>query len=291
MGGGGGGSGLLSPLSLVLGCGREMGDYLHLWKVIGHLSGIAPRYNAHMDSVEEARMMLESIGAHQVAPDTSAPGMTWHVLECVSYRPPLPRTYAEMVAVSRLMAGDTYADAIGIPSMDDPRLYPTVPPLAATPKGHARQAAHRGVCGAWSLQRVLFLLVATAYAAWGAFWAACCGRSSSASRSGGDSEQQCLQARKAQATAGAGAILARLRIASALASWPLIGGWLGWTYWRFTDAAARTFLGGRTTFPLRMLPKRVSGVAADTPHSPHDADSGRASGGGVCPMTGMSASE
>jgi len=265
----------------------EMGDYLHLWKLVGHLSGIAPEYNTHMDSVAEARMMLESIGAHQVAPDTSAPGMTWHVLECVSFRPPLPRTYAEMVAASRLMAGDTYADAIGIPSMEDPKLYPPAPPhVAAAPTTTSAGSPKSGTARTgWSLQRGLFAVVALAYVVWGWLWATCCGRASRQRQGDSVDEHARLQARKAQAAAGAGAMFARLRIVSSLARWPIVGSWFGWGYWRFTEATAQAFLGGRTLFPLRMLPKRVEGV------TPHVAvcDSEAAAGGGVCPISGMAA--
>jgi hypothetical protein len=98
----------------------EMECYLHMWRYIGHLMGVEPRLNAApMDTLGGAQAMLESIASHVVAPEPCARDITMHVLGSVSHKLPLPRSPLLHVALTRMLAGDWYADALGIPHLTD----------------------------------------------------------------------------------------------------------------------------------------------------------------------------
>jgi hypothetical protein len=101
----------------------EMECYLHMWRYIGHLMGVEPRLNAApMDTLGGAQAMLESIASHVVSPEPCARDITMHVLGSVSHKPPLPRSPLLHVALTRMLAGEWYADALGIPHLTDPDL-------------------------------------------------------------------------------------------------------------------------------------------------------------------------
>jgi len=101
----------------------EMECYLHMWRYIGHLMGVEPRLNAApMDTLGGAQAMLESIASHVVSSEPCARDITMHVLGSVSHKPPLPRSPLLHVALTRMLAGDWYADALGIPHLTDPDL-------------------------------------------------------------------------------------------------------------------------------------------------------------------------
>lgn len=100
----------------------DMCDYLHAWRWIGHLMGIKPENNLHMGSLRDAQTMLESLAWHLVDPDEGSARMAMRVIDAVAYRPPLPWTHSQHVAVTRAMTGDAYADALGIPRLGDPEL-------------------------------------------------------------------------------------------------------------------------------------------------------------------------
>lgn len=100
-----------------------MEDYLHLWRLIGHWMGIHEDHNTHMGSLTAAQSMLESLVAHVMTePDASTRRLVLSTLRSVAYRLPLAWSMADHVAVTRAIAGDTYANSIGIPRSDDPEL-------------------------------------------------------------------------------------------------------------------------------------------------------------------------
>jgi hypothetical protein len=99
-----------------------MEAYLHLWRYIGWLSGIEERFNRHMDSLLAAQSMLESIGMHLLSPDSSSRAIAMQVLDAVASRPPVLCSHQELVALTRLLSGDQYADALGVPAVEDPEL-------------------------------------------------------------------------------------------------------------------------------------------------------------------------
>ena len=100
----------------------EMLDYLHAWRYIGHFIGIKPRYNEHMTYFRGAQTMLESVAWHLVAPDGSGPKLAMGVIDSVAYRPPLPWSHMQQVAITRAFMDAPYADALGLPRLDDPLL-------------------------------------------------------------------------------------------------------------------------------------------------------------------------
>jgi hypothetical protein len=72
--------------------------------------------------VRDALTMLQSIGAHIVYPDDTSSTIALHVVDAVAFRWPAYRTHRELMAVTRAFTGNKYADAIGIPQVDDPRV-------------------------------------------------------------------------------------------------------------------------------------------------------------------------
>ena len=66
--------------------------------------------------------MLESIGAHIIYPDETSTAIALHVVDSVAFRWPAYRTHRELMAVTRAFTGGRYADAIGIPQLDDPKV-------------------------------------------------------------------------------------------------------------------------------------------------------------------------
>lgn len=106
---------------------EEVECYWHLWRVIGFLIGIddscypaATKALANKcDELRGGQALLESIAAHLVLPDPSSRRIALHVISSVSYRPPVPRTPYLHILLTRRLAGEEYADSLGIPRIDD----------------------------------------------------------------------------------------------------------------------------------------------------------------------------
>jgi ER-bound oxygenase mpaB/B'/Rubber oxygenase, catalytic domain len=112
---------------------EAISDYFHLWRYIGFLIGIdsdstalyPPEVKAlydRCDTLKGGQALLESIAAHLVIPDPSSRRIAMHVIESCSYRPPIPRTPYLHVLLTRMLAGEDYADSLGIPRLEDDEL-------------------------------------------------------------------------------------------------------------------------------------------------------------------------
>jgi hypothetical protein len=100
----------------------EMEDYLRLWALVGRLLGIRDDRAAHMASLPAAQKMLESIVSHVAHADDSSRRLVMGCVRSVAYRLPFLWSMRSHVAVCRALAGEAYADSIGIPRLDDEAL-------------------------------------------------------------------------------------------------------------------------------------------------------------------------
>ena len=258
--------------------------YLHLFRYVGHLVGINEAHNTHMGSYRAAQVMVESIATHIVQPDDSSRRIGLHVIDAISYRQPMPRTHHEMVAMTRRLTGDAYADAIGIPRLDDDALYASACARALaegggvmvrTAGGSGSGAVSDGAV-AWRVDGKLDLLaVAGALLYGGALWIAAMLLMLShlprrlatwlrASRGGSGGNTAAAAANepvpKAEMVAGAVAFaegaVARLAWVPYITQMPLVGGLVARGIMASIVALMIGKLGGRRSlFPIRLLPR------------------------------------
>eukprot|EP00854_Cymbomonas_tetramitiformis_P012507 gene12507-14779_t len=105
---------------------EDMEDYLHLWRVIGHLMGVQPALLQRMESLWGAQAALESVVLHLVEPDASTRRLANHLIASMVGRLPTGRSEMEMAGLTRRLMGNHYADAMGIPVVNDPVLLSTI---------------------------------------------------------------------------------------------------------------------------------------------------------------------
>lgn len=105
---------------------ENMEDYLHLWRVIGHLMGVQPALLQRMESLCGAQAALESVVLHLVEPDESTRRLANHLITSMVGRLPTGRSEMELAGLTRRLMGNHYADAMGIPVVNDPLLLSTV---------------------------------------------------------------------------------------------------------------------------------------------------------------------
>ena len=67
---------------------QDMEDYLHLWRLIGHLMGVDPAIGASLASMQQSEAMLESCCLHLVEPDHTSSFIARNVLASVALYSP-----------------------------------------------------------------------------------------------------------------------------------------------------------------------------------------------------------
>lgn len=246
---------------------QDMLDVLHMWRYIGYLSGIReeclpPRVAEYMTSIAGAAGMLASISVHIVEPNDDTRRIVMHVLDSMSYMPPTPRSQAEHAALTRLFAGDAYADALGVPRLDDPAFEQHV--LAAR---EAYEAQH-GKDGSPSLGRTFarfFAWIALEAMLWFTEGVvALCGLFSSAR--GGLRLQRRVHVTplQRQAERSAARVLQPARLYHMIGGIPWIGDWFAKRALTGFEQLVIARLGARTDFTVHR-PLKAEGlrVAAD----------------------------
>jgi len=250
-------------------CGESveaLEDYLHLWRLLGHLLGLHPALNsADAATLPGAQATLESVASHVVYPDPSAARISAHVIE-QAVGPPLRRSPAVHVLLTRALAGDSYADALGIPRLGSPALVAMARRQRAAAEGEVARRWAGGGGGAvtvalwrsggwlWAAAcAVASLLMRCARAA---VAAATWGLAGGASSRGCPSEEQAQADRMIEEEAAAAADGARLLAWLRLWAWathlPVVGAPLARATTAAVAAGVRVQLGGRrTSFPVR----------------------------------------
>jgi hypothetical protein len=93
---------------------RERQDYMHLWRLIGFYSGISEKNNPCI-SYEKGRAFLQSLIMHIFEPDDSSVALAHHMLHAGTGQRPFYWNFAQMCEMSRMLMGDTLADALQLP--------------------------------------------------------------------------------------------------------------------------------------------------------------------------------
>lgn len=258
-----------------------MDDYLHMWRYIGYLVGLTEDHNTHMTCIRRAQDMLESIASHIVHPDATSKSIGLHVIDAISFRAPAPRSHHQMVGLTRALTGDAYADAIGIPALDDPALYHAALARIGS-KAALAATADMGVGGASIADQNPFEGIRTK--SWGAAagsvlfwlfgmllaltaWVYATVRRSFTCRKAVDynamSEEAIIHSLHQDATNFAQRTFRSMQLLPYLVRMPLLGGWVVSAIMAGMTATMEARLGGRSKFPIRFLPKSRLITGAD----------------------------
>jgi hypothetical protein len=116
---------------MILGAPLPASDraaYLHLWRYIGHLLGVADEHNPCAGGVTHAKAHLESILMHVLEPSDLSGQIARHLLraplDALRQKSPLwrlwpaaswERSYVRYSQYTRFLIGDTLGDALGLP--------------------------------------------------------------------------------------------------------------------------------------------------------------------------------
>lgn len=92
----------------------DQSDYLHLWRYIGWLMGLDDARNPCAGTVEEARVVLESIIMHQLEPDELSQKVAAHLLNTPHPNGADP-DYPRRVELGRLYLGIELSKALALP--------------------------------------------------------------------------------------------------------------------------------------------------------------------------------
>ena len=94
---------------------QECCDYLHLWKVIGHLIGVSAVHLQLLDAPETARGAFESLVCALLVPNVRSSEIANNIISSVAHRPPLHWTRPFHCALARKLLLDPLADALALP--------------------------------------------------------------------------------------------------------------------------------------------------------------------------------
>ena len=92
----------------------EREDYTHLWRLIGHYSGVLPQNNP-CKNFASSRAAAESYIIHLVRPDSTSAILSKHMLESAAGRAPFFWTYEMGAQLSRMLMGHGLADRLALP--------------------------------------------------------------------------------------------------------------------------------------------------------------------------------
>lgn len=98
----------------------EEEDYLHVWRVIGHIIGIDDELNPR--TVTEGQALLEQICRRNWRPSGAGTELTAAVVEYIQETIPLEVLDGLAVSILRKAVGDRLADMLGVPPADWTRL-------------------------------------------------------------------------------------------------------------------------------------------------------------------------
>jgi hypothetical protein len=92
----------------------EEGDYLHLWRYLGHLLGVRDEHNP-CASYAAAKATLESIVVHILEPDADSKKLAKAMLAAPSGGDATGYAFLTRAELCRYMVGDALADALDLP--------------------------------------------------------------------------------------------------------------------------------------------------------------------------------
>ncbi|KAH8060380.1 DUF2236-containing protein [Aureococcus anophagefferens] len=93
---------------------EEEGDYLHLWRYLGHLLGVRDEHNP-CASYAAAKATLESIVVHILEPDADSKKLAKAMLAAPSGGDATGYAFLTRAELCRYMVGDALADALDLP--------------------------------------------------------------------------------------------------------------------------------------------------------------------------------
>ena len=94
---------------------RELSDYSHLWRYIGHVMGIRDEHNP-CDSFPRSKAMLESLVMHIVEPDATSEYLSHHVIRSLELKKPSQWSFEAHAQMARMFMGDELADRLKLPA-------------------------------------------------------------------------------------------------------------------------------------------------------------------------------
>ena len=96
----------------------EQEAFLHLWRYMGHLLGVAEMHNPCAGGMRLAKARLESIILHLLKPDELSVRVATHLLKAPYAHLSAPRAargFELSAQMTRLLVGDELGDALGLP--------------------------------------------------------------------------------------------------------------------------------------------------------------------------------
>ena len=96
----------------------EQEAFLHLWRYMGHLLGVAETHNPCAGGMRLAKARLESIILHLLQPDELSVRVATHLLKAPYAHLSAPRAargFELSAQMTRLLVGDELGDALGLP--------------------------------------------------------------------------------------------------------------------------------------------------------------------------------
>ena len=138
----------------------EQEAFLHLWRYMGHLLGVAETHNPCAGGMRLAKARLESIILHLLHPDELSVRVATHLLKAPYAHlcaPRAARGFELSAQMTRLLVGDELGDALGLPFVPRARacaahaacaacLRPRVRALAARPPSMVQLPKCHGSC-------------------------------------------------------------------------------------------------------------------------------------------------